>query len=249
MKIILLITLLLTLIFGGVRLAEQIYTGAPPYQIADDAPSDTSDEYAWLNNWERPDVPAKVALQVGHYKNDEVPDELHRLKGNTGASGGGKSEWEVNLAIAKETASILSEKGITVEIIPATVPPRYWADVFVAIHADGNLDPGKSGYKAAAPYRDITGKAEALRVSVEENYERSTGLEKDPTVTRNMRGYYAFGWWRYEHSVHPMTTSIILETGFLTSPTDRSIIVDKPNLSADGLADGVIEFLENEKLI
>jgi hypothetical protein len=64
-----------------------------------------------------------------------------------------------------------------------------------------------------------------------------------------MRGYYAFGWWRYEHAVHPITTSLILETGFLSSPSDRTIIVDSPSMYGAGLANGIVTYLENEKLL
>lgn len=223
-------------------------SGAPPYQVADNPPSQ-NDIYNLYEDWVRPDGPAKVALQVGHWKNDEIPEELHRLRGNTGASGGGKTEWEVNYQIAVLTEEILESNGVIVELLPATVPKKYWADVFVAIHADGNNDTGKSGFKAAAPYRDLTGNANELLKFVEQEYALSTNLEKDPNITRNMRGYYAFGWWRYDHAVHPMTTSIILETGFLTSPSDRIIIVDSPQLSASGLASGIILYLKSQNLI
>lgn len=222
--------------------------GAPPYEIEDLEPPDI-DPYAWLNDWKRPDGPPKVGLQVGHWKNDELPDELDRLRGNTGSSGGGKWEWEVNLVIAQETAEILREQGIVVDILPATVPPDYWADVFVAIHADGSLDRLKSGFKAASPRRDYSGKAPKLLSLVEEDYQNATEFEKDPNVTRNMSGYYAFAWWRYEHAVHPKTASIILETGFLTSASDRKIILSKPEVSAKGLAEGIISFLESENLL
>jgi hypothetical protein len=225
-----------------------ITSGAPPYQVADDPPGPDIESFLW-RDWKRPEGPAKVALQVGHWKSGEVPDELHRLRGNTGASGGGKSEWEVNMSIVSATAEILKDKGIVVEILPATVPPEYWADVFVSVHADGNLDLGKSGFKAASPRRDMTGKSGSLLNFVEDEYSKATGLPEDPNVTRNMRGYYAFGWWRYEHAVHPMTTSIILETGFLTSPSDRKVIVDQAEIAAFGLAEGIIKYLTSEKLI
>lgn len=244
----------LFLLIGGLYFftnnsTSEIISGAPPYGVIDEVPDIAGDEYAWLSDWTRPEGPARVALQAGHYKNDEIPDELHRLRGNTGASGGGKSEWEVNLTIAELTAEILRGYGVTVDILPATVPPSYWADVFVSIHADGSLDQTKTGFKAATPRRDMTGTADDLLVLIEEKYGAATGFEKDPNVTRNMRGYYAFGWWRYDHAVHPMTTSIILETGFLTSPDDRRIIVDQPEIAAQGLAEGIIEYLEVQSLI
>lgn len=227
---------------------SQSIDGAPPYDTAFDDPP-AFDRYAWLKDWRRPEGPPKVGLQVGHWKNDELPEELHRLTGRTGASGGGKSEWEVNLAIAQETKTLLEDQGVEVDLLPATVPEKYWADVFVAIHADGSTDPATSGFKAASPRRDFSGKAYKLLSFIEETYQTATGLLHDPNVTRNMRGYYAFAWWRYEHAVHPMAASVIVETGFLTSPADRRLIVNHPERSAQGLAEGIVKFLESENLL
>ena len=230
-------------------LTSKTISGAPPYDASDSDYVTESEEERLLKDWKRPDVPTKVALQVGHWKNDEVPDELHKLRGNTGATGDGMSEWEVNYEIARLTKEFLEEKGITVELLPATVPKSYWADVFVAIHADGSEDTTKSGYKAATSRRNTTGTADELVEMIETSYENATGLEKDPLITRNMRGYYAFSYWRFEHAVHPMTASAILETGFLTNPSDRDTIVDSPEISAQGLADGILTYLTAKDLL
>ena len=155
----------------------------------------------------------------------------------------------IGIKVMIETKKILEERGITVDILPATVPPKYWADAFISIHADGSESALTTGYKAASPRRDFSGNAEELVKFIVLAYEEATGLVKDPNITRNMTGYYAFAWWRYEHAVHPMTAAAILETGFLTNPSDRRIIVNKPEVSAEGLANGIIKFLESEKLL
>ncbi len=204
---------------------------------------------SWLADWERPEGPAKVALQVGHWKNDELPDELYKLRANTGSSGGGKAEWEVNLAIALEIAEQLENHGIEVEILPATIPPLYWADVFISIHADGSPDSSKRGFKITSPWRDYTRKANNLVRILETSYGETISWEKDPNISRNMRGYYAFSWWKYEHALHPMTTAAIVETGFLTNATDRRLLIGNPEIMAQGIAGGVYEFLTNEGLI
>ena len=227
----------------------QIISGAPPYDPSSFDNVTLSEEEKLIRDWKRPEGPAKVLLQVGHWKNDEVPEELKNLRGNTGATGRGKSEWEVNYEIAMLTKVLLEKKGIMVEILPATVPPHTWGDVFVAIHADGSLDTEKSGYKVATSRRDITGNAQDLVTNIEIAYEQATGLEKDPVITRKMRGYYAFSWWRYEHAVHPMTASAILETGFLTSYSDQTLLIDTPEVSAEGLANGVISYLSSKSLL
>jgi hypothetical protein len=250
-KLLLLFIFILVIIILSIPFfTSDTVTGAPPYDGSGSDYVSESEEERLLRNWKRPEGPAKVALQVGHWKNDEVPEELHNLRGNTGAMGGGVTETEVNMTIAELTAEILKEKGITVELLPATIPEHYWADVFVAIHADGHEDQYKTGFKASSPRRDYSGKSGNLLKSIRTSYADATGFMWDEeTITRNMRGYYAFAWWRYDHAVHPMTTSVILETGFLTSPGDREIIVDQPQLSAEGLANGILAYLTTEKLL
>lgn len=184
----------------------------------------------------------RIALQAGHWKAAEAPDEQAGLR-NNGTRGGGKAEWEVNLAIARRTATLLKEQGLAVEILPTTITPGYWADVFVSIHADGNPNASVSGFRAASPRRDRTGRAGALADLLTGTYAEATGLPHYPTITRRMRSYYAFNYRRYEHSLHPMTVGVILETGFLTSPADRRVIVDAPEKAARGIAEAVVQFL------
>ncbi len=245
-------TLLILLVYIGFRASplsqNTEISGAPPYGEPESAVP-AGDANSWRTNWVRPDKPPTVGIQVGHLKNSELPEELSRLIGNTGAQGGGKTEAEVNFEIAELLAAQLEEKGITVDIIPATVPPDYWADVFVAIHADGSEDVRTSGFKIAAPWRDLSGDAGELVSKMETLYAESTNLPKDPNITRNMRGYYAFAWWRYDHSIHPMTTAMIVETGFLTSAHDRQIIVGQPERSATPIAEAIVWYLNKEAIL
>ena len=197
-----------------------------------------------LSNWKRPDGPTRVGIQVGHWKSNELPDELQRLRERGGGtSGGGKAEWQVNLAITEALQKILESKGIVVDIIPATVSPSYFADVFLSIHADGNKNSAVSGFKIAFPRRDITGKADELVSILEEEYQKVTGMKQDSNITRNMSGYYAFNWGRYEHTIHPMTVAAIIETGFLTSVEDQKILIRNPEKAAQGIANGILKFL------
>lgn len=79
---------------------------------------------------------------------------------------------------------------------------------------------------------------------LQEHYFEATGLRKLPTATRRMENYYAFNSRRYEHSLDPRTISVILETGFLTSPSDRRIIVDDPDRAARGIVAAITAFPE-----
>jgi hypothetical protein len=255
MKRGILVILLLLLVVGVALIvklsAEGNYTlisGAPPYGVSEGSAPDLG-SVSWIYRWKRPNIPARVALQVGHWKNDELPDELEKLRGNSGAVGGGYAEWEVNLAIAKLTAEILKQSGIDAEILPATVPSQYWADVFVAIHADGSEDPAKQGFKIASPWMDFTGRANDLVKILYDSYGKETGLTTDENITKNMRGYYAFSWWRYEHAIHPMTTAVIIETGFLSNYSDRNLLINSPDVVAMGIAKGIKEYLQSINLL
>jgi N-acetylmuramoyl-L-alanine amidase len=196
---------------------------------------------------ERRAGPPRVALQAGHWKAHEAPDEQAGLRAN-GTRGGGKAEWEVNLEIARLTAAILEGAGVQVEILPTTIPPRYRADLFVSIHADGSPDPSTSGFRAAAPRRDATGRAGAFARLLEETYAEATGLRHYPVVTRRMLGYYAFNSRRYEHALDPRTVGVILETGFLTSPSDRRVLVSAPERAARGIAEAILLYLRTESI-
>lgn len=197
-----------------------------------------------IQNWQRPKGPLKIVLQVGHWKNSELPDELERLRGTSlGTRGGGKEEWEVALVIAQETAKLLEEQSMVVDILPATIPQHYWADVFIAIHADGSPDRSVSGFKVAGPWLDITGKSNSLVELLEEEYANATNISIDEKITHNMRGYYAFNWFRNDHAIHPKTVAAIIETGFLTNWRDQQILINQPERVAKGIANAVIKFL------
>jgi len=198
-----------------------------------------------LQNWERPVGPRKVGIQVGHWQNQSMPAELENLERNTGASWNGLTESEVVLVISELIQDQLQAAGIEAELLPAAVPPGYIADVFLSIHADGNPNPSINGFKFAAPRRDYAGTSQALVDIMYDTYREATGLRVDTSVTRRMTAYYAFNWPRYEYAIHPFTPAVIVETGFLTSAVDRVIIVNQPERAAKGVADAVIQFLQN----
>lgn len=187
--------------------------------------------------------PWRVGIQAGHWKIDELPFEQIRLRRDTGAQWGPLSEAEVNLAIARRVALQLEQAGVVVDLLPATVPPDYDADAFVAIHADDGGGSRESGWKVASPWRSSEA-SRKLRDAVASAYALTTGLPSDRYgVSYNMRGYYAFSWTRFSHAIAPATPAVIIETGFLTSAADRRIIVEDPERSARGISRGIIMFL------
>ncbi len=186
--------------------------------------------------------PWRVGIQAGHWQIDELPPELARLRTDTGASYGSLQEVDVNLGIARRLAYDLTLAGITADLLPATVPPEYQADAFVAIHADGG-GARERGFKVSAPWR-ASQASRLLRDAIQSAYGELSGIPMDRYgVTYNMRGYYSFSWFRFEHAVAPSTPSAIIETGYLTSRQDRGVIVDDPETPARAIAAGIILYL------
>lgn len=186
----------------------------------------------------------RVGLQIGHLRVEELPDDQERLRGQTGGAGGGYREVDVNQAIVLRVAALLTARGVTVDILPAAVPAGYRADAFVAIHCDANSDSGLRGYKLAR-YRDslIPARDDALIETLSATYAAATGLPRDPNVSRNMTGYYAYNARRYTTIVDRQTPAVIFELGFLTHPLDRAILVTRQDQIAGALADGIVRFL------
>ena len=92
--------------------------------------------------------PIKVGIQIGHWKVSEHP-EITALHTRTGGEANGVSELEINLAVGNIIKKQLKPYGITVELLPATIPPKYEADLFISLHADSVSNPQRPGYKSA----------------------------------------------------------------------------------------------------
>lgn len=184
----------------------------------------------------------RVGLQAGHWLMADLPGELAHLTANTGTAAAGIAEVDLNRKIAGLVAEELAKAGVLVDILPASVPEGYDADAFIAIHADGG-DHGARGWKIASPWRPSAA-SEELRGALAAAYAAPADIPEDRLgVTMQMRGYYAFGWNRYRHAVAPTTPSAIVETGFLTSPEDRRVLVGNPASVARRLAQGILLFL------
>lgn len=191
------------------------------------------------------DGPPRVGLQAGHWRAGELPDELAAFRPSTGASAGGVNEVDVNLDIARRVAARLRQRGVLVDVLPATVLPGYEADAFISLHADGSPDSRVRGYKAATPYRESPESRRLLEALVA-SYGSATRLPWDPNITRNMRGYYAFANRSREHAIDSSTPAVILEMGFISNPGDRALLTKRPELVARAIADGVLRYLRAE---
>ena len=189
-------------------------------------------------------VSARVGLQVGHWRSEELPDELAVLREQRGGVGGGVAEVTVTLPVVRELANLLAARGVTVDVLPATVPPGYRADLFLAVHCDVNNDPAMRGYKLARSWNSqAPALDDQLIATVGARYAAATGLPRDPLITRAMSGYYAFNGEEYRHAIAAGTPAAIVELGFLTNVEDRQLLVSRSDLIAAALADGILRFL------
>jgi N-acetylmuramoyl-L-alanine amidase len=188
----------------------------------------------------------RIGIQVGHWMTDQVPAELGaRITFQTGTSWAGVDEVDVNMDIAQRIKSQLTARGYIVDIIPTTVPLGYLADVFLALHADGDGTGENSGFKLAhgsrrGPYED------KLVTTLRDEYAKVTGLSDDAEhVTRNMLGYYAFNWGRYQHAAAAHTPAAILEMGYLSNGHDRDVMVNHADGVATAIVNGIQRFLDD----
>jgi hypothetical protein len=192
-----------------------------------------------------PSGPRRIGIQVGHWETDQVPAELGtRITFQTGTSWAGIDEVDVNMDIAQRMKAQLVARGYVVDIIPTTIPSGYLADVFVALHADGDETGEKSGFKIAhgsrrGPYED------RLVSFLRDEYAKGTGLEWDAEgIGRNMSAYFAFNWGRYQHAVAAHTPAAIVEMGFLSNGHDRSLMVNNADDVATAIVNGIQRFLD-----
>ncbi len=194
-------------------------------------------------------APFRVGIQAGHWKTNELPSELASLRTATGAAGLGWREVDINLVVARRVVALLGQSGVQADLLPATVPEGYKADAFVALHGDANGNTAASGYKAArATASRIPEEDDALVQAVKAAYQAATGLTDHPqTITQNMRAYYAFNNRRLTHAVDPNTPAIILEMGFLTNRSNRTLLMQQPDLVAKGVAEGILKYLHETR--
>jgi len=178
----------------------------------------------------RPSSPL-VGLVAGHWQNDSgavCPDGLQ--------------EAEINLDIARRVASLLRRKGYRAEVLPEFSPKLngYQAAALLAIHSDSCLEEF-SGFKVARMTHAQSPEVEdRLVAALYESYEKATGLKPHlDTITEDMRQYHAL------RRIAPDTPGAIIECGFMGG--DRRILTEQPDRVAEGIANGLIAFLAEQR--
>lgn len=220
--------------------------GVPPVALAPPGGAFIQQNGVRIPKPAMPSGPRRIGIQVGHWDTDKVPAELGtRITFQTGTSWGGVDEVDVNMDIAQRMKAQLVARGYVVDILPTTVPVGYLADVFLALHADGDGTGENSGFKLAHGSR--RGPYEGKLVSVlTDEYAKLTGLSYDGEhVTRAMTAYYAFNWGRYQHAAAAHTPAAIIEMGYLSNGHDRDLMVNRADLVATAIVNGIQRFLDD----
>ena len=219
--------------------------GVPPVALAPPGGAFVQQNGVRIPKPVMPTGPRRIGIQVGHLDTDKVPAELGtRITFQTGTSWAGVDEVDVNMDIAQRMKAQLVARGYVVDIIPTTVPPGYLADVFIALHADGDETRQNSGFKLAhgsrrGPYED------RLMALVRDEYAKATGLDYDAEhITRAMSAYYSFNWGRYQHAAAAHTPAVILEMGYLSNGHDRDVMVNQADDVATSIVSGIQRFLD-----
>jgi N-acetylmuramoyl-L-alanine amidase len=172
----------------------------------------------------------KVGIVAGHWQND-----------SGAVCADGLQEVDINLAVAQRVVSLLSLAGYHAEILAEFSPKLdgYEASALISIHADSCSVPGVSGFKVASVSSSLVPELEARLVAcLIDRYQEATGLRfHRDTITFDMTEYHAF------YEIAPETPGAIIEIGFMDA--DRSLLTQKQDLVAAGIANGIKCFIES----
>lgn len=164
---------------------------------------------------------------------------------DTGALKAGIAEKDVNIAIAKKVAAILTMKGAHVEMTrwsDSTVSLQERVefsnskrtDIFVSIHINSSVRPEVHG--------------------IETHYYTNSGFEVAKIIHRSImskvagidRGLFKSRFYVINHTEAP---SVLLELGFLSNDKERNALLteERKQKSAEAIADGIINYLNTQE--
>jgi N-acetylmuramoyl-L-alanine amidase len=182
-----------------------------------------------------PAVP-HIGIVAGHWGSDTgalCPDGLQ--------------EVDINLDIAKRVVHILQAHDYRVELLQEFDArlTGYQADALISIHADScteftNATPPASGFKVASVVDSAVPEEEDRLVEcLTKRYGTRTGMFFHAnSITGDMSQYHTF------YEIDGETPGAIIETGFMFA--DRGLLTGRADLVAQGIAEGVVCFIENE---
>lgn len=154
----------------------------------------------------------------------------------------GLTEADINFNVAQLVVRELRGQGFSVDLLDEFDPrlENYQAAALVSIHANTCQDFGEvvSGYLVAAAAARVTarGDDDVLVDCLAQYYQQATGLTRHSGLTEDMTNYHTF------REIHPLTPAVIIELGFMLA--DRNLLTQTPEVAAEGVANGVLCFLQ-----
>ena len=181
----------------------------------------------------------KIYIDQGH--NPDSP--------NAGAEGNGYREQDITYEVGTILADLLRSNGnFDVRVSRPTPETQlgttnasslrarvdeansWGADYFISIHTNASENPGVSGVEAYSYARDT--RAFRLGEDIVENLVEATGLRDRGMKVRP--GLYVL-----KKTNMP---AVLVEIGFISNPGDAALMRDNPELFAQGIYNGIVEF-------
>jgi N-acetylmuramoyl-L-alanine amidase len=155
----------------------------------------------------------------------------------------GLTEVSINQQIASYLQKILLDNKLDVELLDEFDDrlPGYQAVVLISIHADSCdfINTEATGFKVASalsnPHPERTAR---LTTCLRSRYAQTTGLSLHNSITVDMTSYHAFD------EIANDTAAAIIEVGFMN--LDKQLLTQKTELVAQGIAAGLLCFINNE---
>ncbi|NLB70393.1 MAG: N-acetylmuramoyl-L-alanine amidase [Chloroflexi bacterium] len=177
----------------------------------------------------------KIGIVVGHRGHD-----------SGAVCSNGLTELEINSNVATYVQQKLIAVGFEVELLDEfdSRLKNYQAGLLLSIHSDScdYINDSATGFKVAAAYSQLADKSSTRLVQcLSDRYAKITGLRYHyQSVTTDMTDYHAFG------EINPYTTAGIIEIGFMN--LDQEILTTRPELLAEGIAEGISCYMNNEEI-
>ena len=186
----------------------------------------------------------KIYIDQGH--NPQNP--------NAGSEGNGYREQDIVYTIGVQLARILDARGYETRLsrnspdevigtsnlssLRARVEEAnaWGADYFISLHTNASNNPAANGSEAFV-YR-APSEAARLASSILEQLNLSTGLRNRGVMV--WPGLYVLRRTRMP--------SVLVELGFITNPQDADLMANSPEIFAQGLADGITDFLRGNAM-
>lgn len=170
---------------------------------------------------------------------------------NAGAEGNGLREQDLVYAIGQELASLLRANG-NFEVRLSRPTPQtqigtsnnsslrqrvadansWGADYFISLHTNASTSPDAGGVESlvfSSPSR-----AASLGADIAEGVSEATGLRDRGVKVRS--GLYVLR--------KTNMPAVLVELGFISNPGEAALMRDRPDLFAQGVYNGILEYLD-----